>query len=133
MTEERSVSITDLSDPPTDEEILALPGSVIQLVATDVIPAEGASLFDLFGFARVLLVANRDRQDKAPCSVCETENPRFELRLEWESYFDHAPYNTACENCIQGVASKGIEHIGFGENESTYDGFTLKAIKEADE
>ncbi len=99
-----------------DEVVPTLPGSVVQLVVGGTIRPEGTPWGEFFRFARVVSVTRLERDPARSCPRCETESPCFSLRLTWESGFQSDDGEVACENCVDGIVTKGSELIAFGSD-----------------
>lgn len=133
MTEDSDIQITGINEIPTDEEVRSLAGAIVHVAVGGRIPPGGISWADLFRFARVLSVTEQTQLKSINCPVCEHEPAHFRLEVEWEAGYEYHLGNSLCENCIDGIVTKGDELIVFGDKEVELKditiGSTYKSIK----
>jgi hypothetical protein len=105
-----AIRIEGWADPPGPEVLRALTGQVVSAY----VPArsEGGPIpfEEFFRFARVGAVAQLPHA--APCTRCEKDS-RFRIGLCWESGYVAPDGDVACENCISGRVTAGVELIDF--------------------
>ena len=101
-------------EPPDDETIGALAGSVLSAPIQVEFGAEPIPFLELFRFARVIVVDSLPQvgADPGRCPRCE-EPARNRIVVEWEAGYTSPDGNVLCENCVQGVVAAGADQIRF--------------------
>ena len=109
-----TVEVSGWPEPPDDETIGALVGSVLSAPIQVEFGGEPIPFFELFRFARVIVVDSVPQvgTDPGPCPRCE-EPARNRIVVEWEAGYTSPDGNVLCENCVHGVVTAGADQIRF--------------------
>jgi hypothetical protein len=117
-----TIEVTGWIEPPDDETIRALTGSVVSTPIAAEWGPEPMPFLELFRFARVIAVEAlpTGSDETPPCPRCESP-ARHRIVVEWEADYASPDGNVLCENCVQGVATTGADVIRFGADDSLKD------------
>ncbi|WP_420126303.1 hypothetical protein [Longimicrobium sp.] len=97
-------------DPPAPEAVLALAGQAVAVCVPVRFEGGPIPFEEFFRFARVVGVSPLPHP--AACTRC-AEDSRFRIDLIWESGYVSPDGDVACELCISGLVTGGLEYIDF--------------------
>jgi hypothetical protein len=114
MSQNVSIEVQGWTNPPPDDVLCNLNGSVAHVCVGGDVGSDPVPYFEFFRFARVVAThAISPSMDAPTCPRCGSF-PRYLLTVEWEAGYECPEGNELCEYCVDGIVTSGTAAISFG-------------------